>query len=602
MREFPNFLRWTLLPALALTSALCLVLMFSVACGDDDDDDVADDDTADDDTDDDDTSDDDTSDDDTTDDDTGDDDTVECTTHEECLLASGKLCEAGACVDPWRYNFDLNEIDDCADDPHATSMSLAEKAAHFDDVAARIHIHPDHKRMEHVLLKEGKTEATATWEDVEIFYTGENSGLWTGLYIASQAFRYAAEPSQAALDNLKIMIEGMEIGMDITGVPGIFTREYKTPGVPGQTCPTNPASYTPDVEKDDNKWVKVDDDGYVVIYDGDEWITTTHNVGAKFAGYCWLDNVSQDEYAGHMLALGAIYKLVDDPDVKGRAAALLEKVGRHLMEHNMGLYDWDDRLTEHGRFWPFSFADWPGFNAAHALGFMKMAVEASGDEDLETYYQDCLLQKSGPNDCIDRPVAPTTSFAEYLPITGLYFGHDACMSNWNNFAMLFLAVFDLIFYEHDNLDVRQIAQDVLENEMFFHDDNYREMPKQHNAAWDLVYASMKDVTNATGQDYAAINDAICGLRQFPESKAQQARDVGEDDYPTDFECESRFDGEYLTFDPVPVYDRCIGTFTWWSNPYEHQTCAANARMLRQPADYLLPYWMARYFGYVDETM
>ena len=72
-------------------------------------------------------------------------------------------------------------------------------------------------------LKDGAAEATATWEDVGAWYPGENDGLWNGTYLASQAFRYAATKgtaeAEAALSNLRKVLNGNERLMAITGVP-----------------------------------------------------------------------------------------------------------------------------------------------------------------------------------------------------------------------------------------------------------------------------------------------------------------------------------------------------------------------------------------------
>ena len=434
------------------------------------------------------------------------------------------------------------------------------------------------------------------------WHTGENDGLWTGLYIASQAFRYAATGSEDALDVLRVMMDGMEIGMRITGVEGLFTREYITPGVDGMSCPSDPLQYVPSEDKKDNQWVKVDSDGTILIYDADatEWVRTDHTVPERFADYCWLDNVSQDEYAGHMLALAAVYQLVDDEDVRGMAAQLAEEVAEHLMVNDMAFVDWDGRVTEHGRFWLLALTDFPGFNAVMGLNFVKVGAVASGREDLIDYYDNCLLQKNGPNDCIDRYLTPPMNYADWLWLIGMYIGRDGCKSNWNNLAMGFSNVFPLIWYEYE-ADLRGQLQDLLENSIFHNNDNEREMSKQHNSAWAIMYASMKaQGPDSTGQDLAAVEDAICSLRQFPASQARPTLEVGEEEFPTDPTCESRFEGTFLTYDPVPVNLRCPSNFTWWKNPYRHQSCTADPRYISQPSDYLLAYWMGRYFGYIGE--
>ena len=520
----------------------------------------------------------------------------------ECMKDFGQLCENAACVDPWKYG--SPEFDPCEDDPNATSMSLTQKAAHYDEVASRLHLHPDHKRIHHVTLPAGLTESNGTYDDVIDWHTGENDGLWSSLYLTSQAFRYAVTGETAALDNLRVLMDGMRISVDVTGVSGLFTREYITPDLQGMSCPADPMEYVPDPEKDDNQWVKVDDDGTILVYDPNQaqFVPTSHKVSTDFAGYCWLDNVSQDEYAGHMAALGAVYKLVDDPHVRSLAVELLEEISAHLMENDMAFVDWDGRVTEHGRFWILALTDFPGFNALMGLNMIKQGAIASGRQDLLDYYADCLLQQSGQSDCIDQYLTPPMAYDEWLWFMGLYIGPRSCKSNWNNMSMAFCHMFTLVWFEHDP-QLRTAYQKILEDTMFRFKTNPRTMAEQHNGAWAMMYASMKNVLpGSTGQDIDAINDAICALRQFPESKTMIDLDMGEAEYPTDLTCESRFDGRFLTFDPIPVHKRCPKTFTWWSNPYRHQSCTANEQYVLQPADYLLPYWMARYFGYVDETM
>ena len=518
----------------------------------------------------------------------------------DCLAEQGRLCQDGRCVDPWRYG--SPQFDACENDPDATVLTLVEKAEKYDLLAQTLHVHPQYKRLENVTVAQGYTDQNATWENVVQWHTGENDGLWTGLYIASQAFRYAATKEQQALDNLELMLEGMRMGMEITGVPGLFTREYINPDISGMACPANNDSYLPDVEKDDNRWVRVDTDGTILVWDGAAFERTSHVVPVEFAGYCWLDNVSKDEYSGHMLALGAVWMLVDDPTVRGLAEGLLDRVGSHFLDNGMVTVDWDGRITEHGRYWPLALDDWPGYNAILGLSYIQMAAAATGRPDLHDFYTDCLLQQNGPNDCLPHYLTPPVSYADFLKLTGLYWGHDACKANWNNFAMTFVGMFTLVWYERDAA-LRAQYQDILENTMFTHRGNVREMRNQLNAAWSLIAASMKNTgPGSTGQDVEAVNGAICALRQFPESQAVPTLDVGEQDFPINPNCESRFAGEFLTFDPVPVYQRCPSTFIWWGNPYEHQHCTENLQSIRSPADYLLPYWMARYFGYIDQAM
>ena len=163
----------------------------------------------------------------------------------ECMKEKGQLCEDGACIDPWHYGNPT--FGTCPNPEFGTQETLAQKAAYYDDIAARLHIHPDLKWAAGATLKkvevacadgeEGpcyapiKSDLEATYEDVESWHTGENDGLWSALYLTSQAYRYAVTKSPEALANIKLLLEGEVIRMKITGVPGLFTRQYIPPHV-----------------------------------------------------------------------------------------------------------------------------------------------------------------------------------------------------------------------------------------------------------------------------------------------------------------------------------------------------------------------------------
>jgi len=80
-------------------------------------------------------------------------------------------------------------------EPGATHGTLAQKAAYYDGIAARLHVHPDLKWIMAVTLpcaagdcsRSSVPQESATWRDVERWNDGENDGLWSALYMASQA-------------------------------------------------------------------------------------------------------------------------------------------------------------------------------------------------------------------------------------------------------------------------------------------------------------------------------------------------------------------------------------------------------------------------------
>lgn len=514
-----------------------------------------------------------------------------------CMREQGRLCEDAACVDPWRFGDP--SFDACAGEPRGTIEALSEKAAYYDEIAARVHLHPTLRWLAPVRLRDGASEATATVDDVAQWHTGENDGLWSALYLASQAYRYAVTRDADALANLRVLMEGEAARMRITGVPGIFTRQMIPPDVPGIACPADPIEYVPDPEKDDNQWVRVGAGGCVEVVDGAtmEWTTTTHCGLEEFAGWCFLDNVSKDEYAGHVFALGAVARLVDDVALRGLAADMLGQLADHLRDNALTLVDWDGRPTEHGRFYASAFDDFPGFNAAMALSFFATAAHATGRADLRGFYEQCLLQSGGVSACIDQPSERPRSYLDHLAAAGVYIGEEGCASNFNNISMHFLSLYGLLAYEREPAR-RERVQASLAGVVWAPEGMPRAAQHQHNAWFDFMWAAHKRLgPGSDGPALSAVRDGACMLRQFPASYAHR-----EVPLPPSFTpyCTDRF-GDAVSEHPREIADRCAATFVWWRDPYQlDESCADDPLRLEVPTGYLLAYWMGRYHGFLPD--
>lgn len=510
----------------------------------------------------------------------------------------GQLCEADACVDPWRYGGP--QWSTCPDEDRATPESLAQKATYYDDIAQRLHVHPQLKWAQGVVLKPGVDEATATWRDVERWLSGENDGLWSALYLASQAYRYAATRSPEALAMIRLLLEGEADRMGVTGVPGMFTRQLIPPGVPGIACPSDDASYTVDEEKDDNRWVQIREDGcaWVVDRETQAWTQSTHCGLEAFAGYCWLDNVSKDEYSGHMFALGAVWQLVDDAPIRAQVKDMLQKVGAHILANDLKIVDWDGRVTEHGRFHPLALDNFPGHNAAMSLSYLSMVLAATGDEALAARYEECLLMRKGSMDCFNTGFVEVLPFHRYLSDPGLYIGNEACRSNFNNISMHTLSMHSLVWFEKD-ADQRKRYQDSLADDVMQVAGQPRTALAHNNAVFDFIWAADKRLgPGSDGPAYAAVENGVCMLRQFRARQTPVEVQVSEA-LAAPY-CKNRFDEDTGQFAREPA-DRCTSNFMWWKDPYDLRTCGTPERLVEVPTDYLLAYWMGRYYGFIGEA-
>src|SRR5262249_47255734 len=135
----------------------------------------------------------------------------------------------------------------------------------------------------------------------------------------------------AARAALATLLHGEQLRMQITGMPGLFVRQLIPPGVTGLACPADPAQYVPSADKTGNVWVRIDDAGCAETADaGGAFHATTHCGLTQFASWCFLDNISQDEYVGHIFGLGAVARAVDDPELNAIAVDMLGQVSAHL--------------------------------------------------------------------------------------------------------------------------------------------------------------------------------------------------------------------------------------------------------------------------------
>jgi hypothetical protein len=428
----------------------------------------------------------------------------------------------------------------CDGDPRATSETLAQKAAAYDARVLGLHVHPQMPWVLDVTVAAGVDPEAATVSDVVAWRSSENDGLWSALVLAAEAYRFAATHDPAARTALATLLHGEQLRMQITGVPGLFVRQLIPPGITGLACPTDDASYAPSPDKTTNVWV--------------------HATGA-FAGWCFKDNVSQDEYVGHIFALGAVARLVDDPELRAIAVDLLRQIGHHLVDHHMQFVDWDGRPTQWGKVYPQAGTDSPGYLAVLGASFLGTAANATGDADLAAAYAQL-------------------GYTAYLDQIAVW---SDCASNWNDLSMLAASFHDVIASDAANRATWQQG---------FHDALVPQplgILRERNAWYDLLWA---ESTPEPAIDPAVIGDAVCALREFPRSNHVVAR------APTaPAACAGRH-AEPMAATPLSIADRCATTFAWWGNPYELRTCDADATQIDQPGAYLLPYWMGRYRGFI----
>ena len=155
------------------------------------------------------------------------------------------------------------------------------------------------------------TEGDVTTGTLE---NSDNDGLWTSMYLASQAFRYSVTKEDEALQNVRESLDAMERLYTINPMKSGFpSRSFQRSGYNNNDKPWRPT--------EDPEW---------------DWKSTT----------------SSDEAIGHIFAFSVIAELVDVPELKERSILLIDTLMSHTLKNNYYLIDWDGQPTRWARWNP----------------------------------------------------------------------------------------------------------------------------------------------------------------------------------------------------------------------------------------------------------
>jgi uncharacterized protein (TIGR03437 family) len=129
-----------------------------------------------------------------------------------------------------------------------------------------------------------------------------DSALFTGAYLAAEAFRYKVTQSQDALNNVTKAVAGLKSLADVTGI-NLLARCL---------VPTS-SPYAASIASQEKS----------------NGIYTNSS-----AGYIWVGNTSRDQYIGVIFGLSVAYDMVDAATVQASISALVTRLVRFLTGNN----------------------------------------------------------------------------------------------------------------------------------------------------------------------------------------------------------------------------------------------------------------------------
>ncbi len=294
--------------------------------------------------------------------------------------------------------------------------------------------------------------------DVSSFTPGisDNDGMYTSMYGAAQAFRFAVTGEKEAKELAIRSFNACKWLVDITHEPGFPARVIVPVDWPE---PLKDPEYSHKinlaVQKNDPFWKDIN----------------PRFVKSKDGKFLWKCDTSSDELAGHYFFYGIYYDLVAKTEAeKQPVREVVAAITDHLIRHGFYLCDHDGKSTRWGNFSPEycnSIWGWDqrGLNSMMMLSFLNVAIHVTGDPK---YDQVAAMLREKHNYHINA-------------MHGKEFFPPENVVPWDNNLCL-MSMYGLLNYE-ENPELLMMYRMSLEN-------SWLHISKQQNAFWNILYASL----------------------------------------------------------------------------------------------------------------
>ncbi len=283
----------------------------------------------------------------------------------------------------------------------------------------------------------------------------DNDGMYTSMYGAAQAFRYAVTKDKEAKDLADRSLKACKWLVDITHESGFPARviiplEFHEP-----VNEIYSREYNKSKQKTDPFWKD--------IY--------PRFPLSKDGNYRWKCDTSSDELAGHYFFYGIYYDLVAETDEeKAMVRQVVADITDHLIRNGFVLRDHDGEPTRWGNFSPEycnSVWGWDqrGLNSMMMLSFLNVAKHVTGDIK---YDETAEMLRNKYNYHINAMHAK-----EFFPPDNVV--------PWDNNLSL-MSLYGLINYEQ-NPELLLMYRESLEYA-------WMNISKQKNAFWNSIYGAL----------------------------------------------------------------------------------------------------------------
>jgi hypothetical protein len=423
-------------------------------------------------------------------------------------------------------------------------------------------------------------------------YDGKgDSPIWTGYFLASEAFRYAVTKNDSALNSIKRAALGLQRLITISGEPGYLVR-FAVPK--NETYLTSPLWY--DFFSTSNR--------FDVVYQGENWT--------------YEDRTSRDQNIGIMFGFGIVYDLLkSDLSPKAQEICQIIKTNVELVLDYFIKVDWivvdvGGQSKMGADFKSGMIFTGPGSVAI--LAFLKVGELVNPTKYGPLYY-DYAVRRGWADQTYDwndmnvnwqyysfnlnHATFFTLLRLEKDPILKAIYQKAYDQSLWRLIKYHRNAFFNLLYLiVHDIYDVNATVQDGMVTLCPWNDtlDSLLRYPEAPRRSWTIINSNRTLIHPESGQNVSLVDPKSVN---WAETYGIKNLDFFFE--PVGFSLSEEFKvGEHALF-ALPLDERPVSDFQWQRSPFDLDSYGDGS--WESPAmDYTLIYWMARYYDFLPSVI
>ncbi len=367
-------------------------------------------------------------------------------------------------------------------------------------------------------------------------HISDNDGLWTQIYVASLSLAYAVTKDEKYLNAARRSMNACAYLTNVSGIKGFTARAVRFKDEKGYN--------------ETGEWAN------------EEW----HNAPD---GTCiWRGETSSDEMTGHFFGFLHYFDLCANAEEKEAIREILCDIVDHILSHNYRLCDydgepttwanWDPELLNRNNMWLWE----KGINSLQLLTYLDAAYHVSGDEK----YREEFLRIA-----VDE---------HYLLNAAQHKKPDGHVCHIDD-NLGFLCMATILYAEKDPAIRKYLLMGLK------HHWDYERT--EHRAMFNLIYGAFSD-------DTCDLDIAVDYLRSFPTDFVERPI-INSKRKKLVFDMEPELWGEAPQLKEALDIDSRIIRYSD-SNPFLIDDGAEGGAA--SPATFLLPYWLGRYYGLIEE--